>query len=106
MQSSECLSTLAYKKKLKNPEDLCIITNLPSIMKYIVELDIDSNDFLDLSVSSENYDASVVRRLISNCTLTGDFVQPYISLCVDSHDYIIDEIYTDVRLKIMKKIEK
>ena len=100
------VSTLAFKKQIKNPEDLCIITNLPDIIKYIISLDIDPDDFLELSAGKDNYDASIVHDLIESGTLIGDFVPLYIKLCVDSHDYILDELHTDIRLKIMKKIEK
>lgn len=100
------VSTLAFKKQFKNPEDLCIITNLPSIMKYIIELDIDSLEFIDLSTGIDNYEASVIRELIENGNLVGDFYGSYMKLCVDSHDYIIDEIQTDIRIKIINKFSK
>jgi len=100
------VSTLAYKKKIKNSEDLCIITNLPSIIKYIISLDISSIDFLEFSAGSDNYDANIVKGLIGSGRLIGDFFDSYIKLCVDSHDYILDDLQTDIRLKIMKKIEK
>lgn len=100
------VSTLAYKKHIKNPEDLCIITNLSSIIKYIIDLETEPIDFIELSASSENYDASVIKELINSGRLIGNFVPAYIDLCVDSHDYILDELHTDIRLKIMKKIEK
>ena len=100
------VSTLAYKKQIKNPEDLCIITNLPSIIKYIISLDVEPIEFLDFSVSEDNYDGSVIRELIESGRLIGNFVPPYINLCVDSHEYILDELHTAIRLRIMKKIEK
>lgn len=100
------VSTLAFKKQFKNPEDLCIITNLPSIMKYIIGLDIDSLEFINLSTGIDNYEASVIRELIENGNLVGDFYSSYIGLCVDSHDYIMDEIQTEIRIKIINKISK
>lgn len=100
------VSTLAYKKQIKNPEDLCIITNLPSIIKYIIGLDITSLEFINLSTGSDNYDAAVIKELITSGKMIGDFFNSYISLCVDSHDYILDDLHTDIRIKIMKKLEK
>lgn len=98
------VSTLAFKKQLKNPDDLCIITNLPDIMRYIIGLDIDPDQFVELSSGQNNYDASIIRQLISSGKLVGDFYESYMRLCVDSHDYIIDELQTDIRIKIIKKI--
>jgi len=100
------VSTLAYKKQIKNQEDLCILTNLSSIIKYIITLEIEPDEFIELSAGHDNYDATVIKNLISSGKLIGDFVEPYIELCVDTHDYILDELHTDIRLKIMKKIEK
>lgn len=100
------VSTLAYKKQIKNIDDLCIITNLPSIIKYIINLDIDSDEFLDLSASSDNYDASIIRNLVSSGKLVGDFYNNYIDICIDSHDYIMDELQTSIRIKIMKNLDK
>ena len=100
------VSTLAFKKQIKNPEDLCIITNLPSIMKYIIGLDIESLEFINLSSGIDNYEASVIRELIETGKLVGDFYSSYMRLCVDSHDYVIDELQTEIRIKIIKKISK
>lgn len=105
-KSDKDVSTLAYKKQLKNPEDLCIIAHLPDIIKYIISLDTDPINFINLTASENNYEASVVRELILSNKLVGNFVSPYIDLCVDSHDYIIDSLQTDIRLKIFDKISK
>ena len=100
-KSKKDVSTLAFKKKIKNSDDLCILTNLSSIMKYIIDLDIDSMEFLSLSAGEDNYEASIIRRLISSGQLMNDFYRSYVGLCVDSHDYIIDKIQTDIRIKIL-----
>ena len=75
-------------------------------MKYIIGLDIDSLEFINLSSSIDNYEASVIRELIESGKLVGDFYNSYMRLCVDSHDYIIDELQTEIRIKIIKKISK
>lgn len=100
------VSTLAFKKQIKNPEDLAIITNLPSIIKYIINLDIDPYDFIDLSTGSDNYEGMVIKSLIDSHKMIGDFVNNYIGLSVDKYDYIIDEIQTDIKMRIIKKLIK
>lgn len=100
------VSTLAYKKQLKDPEDLCIIAHLPDIVKYIISLDMDPIEFINLTAGEDNYEASIVRELIRSNRLIGNFVHDYIDLCIDSHDYIIDSLHTDIRLKIFDKISK
>lgn len=100
------VSTLAYKKQIKNPDDLCILTNLPSIMRYIIDLDIEPMNFVELSSGQDNFEAGIIKQLIKSGRMIGDFYESYMRLCVDSHDYIIDELQTEIRIKILKKISK
>lgn len=100
------VSTLAFKKQIKNPDDLCILTNLPSIMRYIIELDIEPLQFVELSSGQDNYEAGIIKQLIKSGKLIGDFYEQYMEMCMDSHDYIIDELQTDIRIKILNKITK
>jgi len=100
------VSTLAFKKQIKNPDDLSIITNLPSIIKYIINLDIEPYEFIDLSTGSDNYEGLTIKSLIESNQMLGDFVNKYIGLSVDNHEYIIDEIQTDIKMRLIKKIMK
>jgi hypothetical protein len=100
------VSTLAFKKQIKNPEDLSLITNLPSIIKYIINLDIEPYDFVDLSTGSDNYEGTMIKSLINSNQMIGDFVDGYIGLSIHEHDYIIDEIHTDIKMRLTKKIMK
>ena len=36
--------------------------------------------------------------------MIGNFVDDYIGLSTDSHDYLIDQIQTDIKVKIIKKL--
>lgn len=100
------VSTLAFKKQIKNKDDLTIITNLPSIIKYIFNLEIEPEYFIDFSAGADNYEASVIKSLIANGKLVGNFVREYMSLSINDHDYILDEIQTDIKIRIMKNIKK
>lgn len=100
------VSTVAYKKQIEDPDDLIIMACLPSIIKNIISMEVESEDFIKLSVGNGNYEASVVKELIRTGKLIGDFYRPYISMCVDSHDYIIDELQTEIRVKILDRIKK
>ena len=97
------VSTLAYKKQIKNMDALTIISNLPSIVNYIVNIDIEPEEFVSLSAGENNYDAHMIKRLIMSDIITGDFVRPYVDNCIDNHDGIIDEIYTRIKTKLIKQ---
>lgn len=100
------VSTLVYKKQIKRPEMLPIITNLQSIINFIIGLDIEPIEFVELSMNGSNYEANVVKRLIDNNIITGDFVRMYVDICIDDHEYIVDDIYTKIKTKLIKTYVK
>lgn len=98
------VTSLTFKKQLKDNHDLTIIVNLPSIINYIISLDIDPLEFVSLSAGQNNCNALVIKGLIIANRMVGNFVRSYIDLSVDEHDYLIDEIQTDIRVRIIKKL--
>lgn len=102
-RSSRDVTTLSNRSVVKDPDDLVIVANLPSIINYIVGLDISTFDFVDLCAGKSNYNASVIKGLIAANKIIGNFVNPYISVSLDDHDYLIDEILTDIKVSITNK---
>lgn len=98
------VSTLALKKQVRNRDDLVIVANLPSIIKYVINLDISPADFITLSAGTDSYEGAVILALINSNRLIGNFVRSYFDASVDDHDYILDEIQTAIKLRITKKI--
>lgn len=98
------VSTLAYKKQIKSKEDLVIITNLNSIINYIIDLNVDPIVFISYSASMDNYEAGIITNMISNNRLVGNFISDYFNACIDEHDYLFDDIQTDIKTRILKKI--
>ncbi len=103
--SKKDVSTLAYKKQIKNRDDLVIVTNLPSIIKYIIDLEVDIDIFIELSVPSDNFEGAVVKKLLDDGHIIGDFVPIYLESCMDKHDYVMDEILTEIKMKFLKNIK-
>lgn len=98
------VSTLAYKKHIKNKEDLTILTNLPSIIDEIIHSDISNEEFLKYSASTDSYEVYIISGLIDNNKMIGDFYSSYMGLCINEHDHVIDELQTEIRQKIIKKM--
>ena len=98
------VSTLAFKKQIKNKEDLVILTNLPSIIDDIIKSDISNEEFLRYSISSDSYEAYIISGLMQNSKLIGDFVDSYLEPCISKHDHVIDELQTEIRQKIINKL--
>ena len=66
-----------------------------------MDLDIDSEEFISLSAKEDNYEASIVKRLVGDGTIMNNFYSNYVSLCLDSHDYIIDKIQSNIRIELL-----
>jgi hypothetical protein len=99
------VTTLSHKKQIKDTEDLTILSNLPSIINYIItSVDITPYEFVDLSAGSSNYNACIIKRLISNNQMIGNFVLDYFKVSTDEHDYLLDEIHTDIKMRLVKKV--
>ena len=100
-EPSKDVSTLAYKKTVKNKDDLILITRLPDIIKYVYdEMEADQESFVDLASEPDDYDASVMKNLIINGQMVGNFVYNYIR-----GDNVESELYMGVRSMLFDKLE-
>lgn len=95
------VSTLAYKKAIKTKEDLVIISCLPDIIKYIINLDIDTAEFVELCVGENSYEGEILIDLIEDSRLLGDFVKDYLVDRTSDNDYLLDEIYTEIKARLL-----
>jgi len=98
------VTQISLKKQIKNKDDLIILSNLPEVIKFIFYLDIDNLDFIKYCCRDDLYEAIKIKDLIITARLTGNFVREYMTLIKDKYDNILDEILTEVRYKIIKKI--
>lgn len=98
------VTSIAHKKSVDNPDDLIILSNLASIVNYIVGLDVTPYEFVSLTGGKNNFNCATIKSLIINNQLVGDFVSQYIDVSVTGHDYLVDEILTDIKTKLAKKL--
>jgi hypothetical protein len=98
------VTTISLKKKMKNKDDILIISCLPNIIKYIMNLDIEPMDFLKYSANDESYEGNYINNMILEGVLIGDFIESYLDIIQEDYDYVLDEIQTDIKLKLMNKI--
>lgn len=103
-KSKKDVTSLAHKKHVKDPNDLIIIANLPSIINFIVGLDISPYDFISLTARKSNYNASIIKNLITSDKMVGNFVHDYIRVGLDEHEYLFDEIQTDIKVRFLNII--
>lgn len=98
------VTSISLKKQIKNKDDILLISNLPNVIKYIMNLYIEPLDFLKYACDDEYYEGTILRQMILTSKVVGNFVTEYLNLIVYNNDDILDEVQTDVKLKLMKKI--
>jgi len=99
------ITSLALKKQFKNKDDIILITSLPKIIKHIMGLDIEPIDFLDIISKGEHYEASIIKEAILSGQIIGNFIPRYFYLMIDEYEHVMDEIQTDIKLKLINKIK-
>lgn len=96
------VDTLSLKKIVKSREDVVILANLTSVIKYIISFDHDINDFMNMLVEPDIYDGEYVKSLVQDFTIPANFSDAYLEPLLDDNDDVMNEIIVDLRLMIMK----
>ena len=104
MGKKKDVTTLNYKKQLKNKDDVIILSNIPSIIDFIRDLNTRAEDFVSLTASDNTFDGRYVKYLMQHGEITGDFVDTYLNIIFDDNDHVLDEIQVDVKMKLLSKI--
>lgn len=97
------VTSIAIKKKIKNKDDILILSNLPSIIKYIMSLEMEPLEFIRYASNDENYEANYIKSLILEGKIIGNFIPTYLEVIINDYNDVMDEIQTDVKMKLIKK---
>jgi hypothetical protein len=100
MAKKKDVTTLNYKRQLKEREDVIILSNLSSIVSYIKSIQIESLDFVDMTTESDDIDDRTIELLINRGMMNGDFVNDYLDIVFDYNDNVLDEIVNELQLKL------
>ncbi len=95
------VTTLAYKKDASDPDDLLILSNVPTIVRYVLGMEFDVDDFLELSMGNHDYECEYVDQAYDDVRITGNFVSQYMKM-IDQ--VLIQDISDKVRSKLLKRI--
>lgn len=100
------VTTLSLKKQqYRNKDEIGLISELPMIIKYIMSLEIEPIDFLGYISKGEYYDASIIKEAIECGQITGNFLPRYFSFIINEHENVMDEILTNIKIKLIKKLK-
>lgn len=97
------VTSVAIKKKTKNKDDILILSNLPDIVTYLLSMETSALDFIKYIAKDDNYEASLIRRMILEGNLLGEFVSSYLDIIISDYGNVLDEIQSDVKSKFIKK---
>lgn len=98
------ITTISLKKKYKNKENILLVSNLSTIIKYILSLEIDAYDFILYAEGDEYYEGSVVLELAESQVISDNFTNYYKTLIIDEYESVLDEIQNEVKIKILDKM--
>lgn len=97
---------LNFKSEINNEYDVLVLSNLSTIINYVLSLDFTVDDFFELCESDNNnaqLDLQYVKKQFDSFTLTGNFVPMYKKMI--NKDFK-NELESKVRNKILKKYPK
>lgn len=97
------ITSISLKKQIKNKDIIILISNLSTIIKYILNLEIEPVDFMQYACNDDYYEGGIVLDMINSQEISENFVPIYMNLILDEYDSVLDEIQSEVKLKILKK---
>ena len=103
-EAFEDVTTLNMKRITKNKEDVVILSNLNSVINYILDLDHYPEDFIELAPEPGEYVGSCITEYVNSFKLAGNFVVNLLNEVRYSHNDIIDEIASDITMTMIENL--
>ena len=104
MAKKKDVTTMGFKKQLKNKDDIVILSNIPNIISFIRDLDVSAEDFVKLVSNESSFESRYVQFLLNDGTISGDFVRSYLNIVFNEDDHVLDEIQLDIKMKLLNKL--
>lgn len=98
------VTTLNFKVEIENENDVLILSNLDTIIRYILSQEFTIEEFFELCTSDNNcLETEFVKDKFNEYEITGNFIRKYIDMIDED---FIREIESKIRNKILKKYPK
>lgn len=102
-QKKKDVSSLTIKKKIKDKNTILIISNLPEIINYVINLEVSAPDFFEYLDDDDLFEVQTIQQLMNSGKMSDSFIDKYIDVSTDINDFILDDIQSDIRLKLINK---
>ena len=100
------VTTLNMKKKTKNRSEVIILSNMTDIISYILDLDHDPEEFIELSSEPEEVVAEYIKNATMSFVIAGNFVGSVLNEIKFAHNDVIDEIASSLRMDLFDMISE
>lgn len=100
------VTTTNMKKLTKNKNDVIILSNIISIINYILDLEHQPEDFIELSTEPGEYIGECIKGYVNSFKIAGNFVVNVLNELKYTHNDTIDEIASSVILDIKDNISE
>lgn len=100
------VTTTNMKKLTKNKNDVIILSNITSVINYILDLDHQPEDFINLSTEPGEYIGECIKEYVNSFKIAGNFVINVLNELKFTHNDSIDEIASSVILDIKDNISE
>jgi hypothetical protein len=98
------VTTLNFKVEINDENDVIILSNLGSVIRYILSQELTVDDFFELIKSDSNcLETEFVEEKFDEFLITGNFIQDYIKM-IDENFFV--ELESKIRNKILKNYPK
>lgn len=90
------VTTNNMKKITKDKDFVVILSNIISIINYILDLEHDPEDFMELAIEPGEYCGEVVKEAVRSFKLANNFVYNVLNEVKYAHNDLIDEIASEI----------
>jgi hypothetical protein len=98
------VTTTNMKRLTKNKDDVVILSNIISVLYYILDLDLDPEDFMELAVEPGEYSGEVVKEYVRNFKIANNFVSKLFNEVKYTHNDVIDEFASEICLELQNNL--
>lgn len=98
------VTTSNMRKLTKNKEDVVILSNIISVLYYILDLDIDPEDFMEMSVEPGEYVGENVKTYVREFKIANNFVSYIFNEIKYNHNDSIDEFASEICLELQNNL--
>ena len=85
-------------------DDVVILSNIISVIYYILDLELDPEDFMELAVEPGDYAGEAVKEYVRNFKIANNFVYNLFNEVKYIHNDIIDEFASEIGLLLQSNL--